>query len=118
MRTAVCSAIVLGCVVALPAVRAQSILPPATPMPGEALAFDRALGNCLACHTMRGSDVPSNVGPELSDMKARFPNRADLVLILTNEEARNPQTMMPPFGRDMILTADQINRIVDFLYTL
>jgi sulfur-oxidizing protein SoxX len=51
-------------------------------------------------------------------MKARFPNRADLVLILTNEEARNPRTMMPPFGRDLILTADQINQIVDFLYTL
>jgi L-cysteine S-thiosulfotransferase len=123
MRTAVCSAIMLVCVAALPAVRAQSIPPPAIPLPappspGEALAFDRAMGNCLACHTMRGSDVPSNVGPELSDMKARFPNRADLVLILTNEEARNPQTMMPPFGRDMILTADQINRIVDFLYTL
>jgi L-cysteine S-thiosulfotransferase len=128
MRAAICSALMLVCVAALPAVRAQSIpapaisppaiSPPSTPSPGEALAFDRAMGNCLACHTMRGGDVPSNVGPELSDMKARFPNRADLVLILTNEEARNPQTMMPPFGRDMILTADQINRIVDFLYTL
>jgi L-cysteine S-thiosulfotransferase len=123
MRAAICSALMLVCVAALPAVRAQSIPAPAIPLPappspGEALAFDRAMGNCLACHTMRGGDVPSNVGPELSDMKARFPNRADLVLILTNEEARNPQTMMPPFGRDMILTADQINRIVDFLYTL
>jgi sulfur-oxidizing protein SoxX len=86
--------------------------------PGEVLAFDRAKGNCLACHTMRGSDVPSNVGPELNDMKARFPNRADLVSILTNEEARNPQTVMPPFGRDQILSSDEINQIVDFLYTL
>ncbi|MGA3003174.1 MAG: sulfur oxidation c-type cytochrome SoxX [Acetobacteraceae bacterium] len=86
--------------------------------PGEALAFDRAKGNCLACHTMRGSDVPSNVGPELKDMKARFPDRADLVSILTNEEARNPQTVMPPFGRNQILSADEINQIVDFLYTL
>ena len=88
------------------------------PPPGEALAFDRAKGNCLACHTMRGGDVPSNVGPELSDMKARFPDRADLVAILTNEEARNPRTMMPPFGRNQILSADEINKIVDFLYTL
>ena len=30
---------------------------------GQAIAFDRLKGNCLACHTMRGSDVPSNVGP-------------------------------------------------------
>jgi sulfur-oxidizing protein SoxX len=86
--------------------------------PGQELAFDRAKGNCLACHAMRGGDVPSNVGPELNDMKARFPNRADLVAILTDEEARNPQTMMPLFGRNQILTADEINKIVDFLYTL
>jgi len=85
---------------------------------GQALAFDRAMGNCLACHAMRGGDVPSNVGPELSGMKARFPNRDDLVQILTNEEARNPQTVMPPFGRDLILSHDEIEKIVDFLYTL
>ena len=86
--------------------------------PGEAIAFDRSKGNCLACHTMRGSDVPSNVGPELNDMKARFPDRADLVAILENEEARNPQTIMPSFGRNLILDHHEIEQIVDFLYTL
>jgi len=94
-------------------VRAQ-----AAPPPGQGIAFDRAKGNCLACHTMRGGDVPSNVGPELADMKARFPDRADLVAILTNEEARNPQTIMPPFGRNQILDAHEIQQIIDFLYTL
>lgn len=90
----------------------------APPLPGQVVAFDRAKGNCLACHTMRGGDVPSNVGPELVDMKARFPDRADLVAILTNEEARNPQTIMPPFGRNQILDAHEIEQIIDFLYTL
>ena len=104
--------VVLGCMAI--GARAQTSATSA----GQALAYDRAMGNCLACHTMRGSDVPSTVGPELSNMKARFPDRADLVSILTNEETRNPQTMMPPFGRNQILTADQINQIVDFLYTL
>jgi sulfur-oxidizing protein SoxX len=85
---------------------------------GQQLAFDRAKGNCLACHTMQGSDVPSNVGPELNGMKARFPNRADLVAILQNEQARNPQTVMPLFGRNLILDDAEINKIVDFLYTL
>ncbi len=94
-------------------VRAQS-----TPPPGQVVAFDRAKGNCLACHTMRGGDVASNVGPELVDMKARFPDRAELVAILTNEEARNPQTIMPPFGRNQILDAQEIEQIIDFLYTL
>jgi L-cysteine S-thiosulfotransferase len=120
--------VALGAVVASVAFAARAQTPAASPgaspaaspgaSAGEALAFDRAKGNCLACHTMRGSDVPSNVGPELKDMKARFPDRADLVSILTNEAARNPQTVMPPFGRDQILSADEINQIVDFLYTL
>jgi sulfur-oxidizing protein SoxX len=85
---------------------------------GQALAFDRLKGNCLACHTMRGSDVPSNVGPVLNNMKARFPNKADLIAILTDETQRNPQTVMPPFGRNRILTPHEIDLIVAFLYTL
>ncbi len=96
------------------AVRAQG----APASSGQAIAFDRTKGNCLACHTMRGSDVPSNVGPELSDLKSRYPNRADLVAILTNEEARNPQTIMPLFGRNLILSPQEIEQVVDFLYTL
>jgi sulfur-oxidizing protein SoxX len=88
------------------------------PMPGEVLAFDRTKGNCLACHTMRGGDAPSNVGPKLNDMKNRFPKRADLVAILTDETKRNALTPMPPFGRNHILNDDEIEKIVDFLYTL
>lgn len=99
-------------------VAAQSAPTPEQVKQGAALAFDRSKGNCLACHTMKGGDVPSNVGPELSGIRARFPDRAELVAIVTNEEARNPQTVMPPFGRNLILTRTEIERIVDFLYTL
>ena len=85
---------------------------------GQAVAFDRGKGNCLACHTMVGGDVPSSVGPELVGMKERFPNRADLVAILTNEQSRNPLTAMPPFGVNRILTPQEIEQVVDFLYSL
>lgn len=85
---------------------------------GQALAFDRAKGNCLACHTMTGSDVPSNVGPQLSGMRARFPDRKELAAIIYDEETRNPQTVMPAFGKNLILSDKDINEIVDFLYTL
>ena len=85
---------------------------------GEKVAFDRGKGNCLACHTMRGSDVPSNVGPELSNIKDRFPDRKDLYAILNNEEARNPLTVMPSFGRDLILSKPEIDQVIAFLYTL
>ncbi len=84
---------------------------------GQELALDRAKGNCLACHTIKGGDAPSSVGRELVDMKRRFPNRADLVEILTDEPNRNSIAPMPPFGRDQILTRAEIEKIIDFLYT-
>ncbi len=85
---------------------------------GQKLALDRAKGNCLACHTIKGGDAPSSVGRKLVDMKRRFPNRADLVEILTDEAMRNPIAPMPPFGRNHILTQAEIEKIIDFLYTL
>ena len=51
-------------------------------------------------------------------MKARYPDNADLIAILTDETQRNPQTIMPPFGRNRILTPHEIDLIVAFLYTL
>lgn len=85
---------------------------------GQALALDRAKGNCLACHTLKGGDAPSSVGRELVDMKRRFPHRADLVEILTDESIRNPIAPMPSLGRNHVLTPAEIEKIIDFLYTL
>lgn len=84
---------------------------------GEKLAFDRAKGNCLTCHVIAGGDSPGNVGPELNDMKSRFPDRKDLVGIVADETKRNPLTVMPPFKRNLLLTDQEIESIVDFLYT-
>ena len=89
----------------------------AAPSGGEQLAFDRGKGNCLTCHDIKGGDAPGNVGPALHDMKKRFPDRAELVAIISDEGKRNPQTVMPPFRRNLILTNEEINAIVDFLYT-
>jgi L-cysteine S-thiosulfotransferase len=85
---------------------------------GERLAFDRGKGNCLTCHVIRGGDLPGTIGPELRDIKSKYPDRSELVAILFDETKRNPQTMMPPFGRNRILTEQEINAIVDFLQTL
>jgi sulfur-oxidizing protein SoxX len=88
-----------------------------TPMPGQTLAFDRSKGNCLTCHAIAGGDAPGNVGPPLSDMKARYPDRKELTAIIFDETKRNPQTVMPPFGRNLILTDAEIESVIDFLYT-
>ena len=89
----------------------------AQPSDGEKLAFDRGKGNCLTCHEIKGGDAPGNVGPPLSNMKARFPDRKELVAIISDETKRNPQTVMPPFKRNLILDDKEIEAIVDFLYT-
>jgi sulfur-oxidizing protein SoxX len=85
---------------------------------GQKLAFDRGKGNCLTCHVIKGGDLPGTIGPELKDIKARYPDRNELVAILFDETKRNPRTMMPPFGRNRLLTDQEIGAIVDFLQTL
>jgi sulfur-oxidizing protein SoxX len=85
---------------------------------GRKLAFDRGKGNCLTCHVIKGGDLPGTIGPELVDIKSKYPKREDLVAILNDETLRNPLTVMPPFGRNRILTEKEINAVVDFLQTL
>ena len=94
-------------------VRAQSAV-----ADGQKLAFDRGKGNCLTCHVINGGDLPGTIGPELKDIKAKYPDRSELVAILFDETKRNPRSMMPPFGRNRILTDQEISAIVDFLQTL
>jgi sulfur-oxidizing protein SoxX len=85
---------------------------------GQAIAFDRGKGNCLTCHDIRGGELPGTIGPQLKDIKSKYPDRNDLVAIVTDETKRNPLTVMPPFGRNRILTEQEINAVVDFLQTL
>jgi L-cysteine S-thiosulfotransferase len=84
---------------------------------GQKIAFDRGKGNCLTCHDIKGGDLPGTIGPQLRDLKTRY-DRNELIAIVTDETKRNPQTVMPPFGRNRILTEQEINAVVDFLQTL
>jgi len=114
MKTAVLPALLLAFVAAaMPEARAQSVL-----SEGQKLAFDRGKGNCLTCHEIKGGDLPGTIGPPLKDIKSKYPDRNELVAILNDETKRNPATMMPPFGRNRILTEQEIDAIVDFLQTL
>jgi L-cysteine S-thiosulfotransferase len=112
IKTALIALSVAAAITAGPA-RAQS-----TVAAGEKLAFDRGKGNCLTCHDIKGGDLAGTIGPALKDIKSKYPDRNDLVAIVTDETKRNPSTMMPPFGRNRILTEQEINEIVDFLQTL
>ncbi|MGY4317799.1 sulfur-oxidizing protein SoxX [Bradyrhizobium sp. JR3.5] len=84
---------------------------------GQKLAFDRGKGNCLTCHVIKGGELPGTIGPELTGLKAKY-SRDELIAIVTDETKRNPQTVMPPFGRNRILSEKEIGAVVDFLQTL
>jgi L-cysteine S-thiosulfotransferase len=105
--------LMIGALVSASPARAQSAA-----AEGQRLAFDRGKGNCLTCHEIKGGDLPGTIGPALKDIKSKYPDRNDLVAILYDETKRNPLTMMPPFGRNRILTDQEISAIVDFLQTL
>jgi L-cysteine S-thiosulfotransferase len=118
LLAALALALLIGAVSASPA-RAQSAVAEGQKVvEGQKIAFDRSKGNCLTCHEIKGGDLPGTIGPPLKDIKSKYPDRNELVAILTDETKRNPQTVMPPFGRNRILTEQEINAVVDFLQTL
>jgi sulfur-oxidizing protein SoxX len=85
---------------------------------GKDLAFDRAMGNCLACHMIAGGDLPGNIGPPLIGMAARFPDKAKLKAQIYDARVANPNTIMIPFGPMGILNDEQLDKVVDFISTL
>jgi sulfur-oxidizing protein SoxX len=85
---------------------------------GKDLAFDRSMGNCLACHMIAGGDLPGNIGPPLIGMAARFPDKAKLKAQIYDARVANPNTIMIPFGPMGILNDEQLDKVVDFISTL
>ena len=85
---------------------------------GKKLAFDRKKGNCLACHMIDDGELAGNSGPPMIAMKARFPDREVLFNQIWDPTKNNPNTFMPPFGKHGALTKDEINKIIEYLYTL
>jgi len=87
---------------------------------GRQLAFEIAKGNCLACHQFprdAGANTLANIGPPLLAIRSRFPERTKLRNRLWDPMQANPNTVMPPFGKHRILSSDEIELIIDYLYT-
>lgn len=85
---------------------------------GKEIAFDRVKGNCLACHMIDDGELPGNIAPPLIAMKQRFPDPAVLRAQIWDATERNSESVMPPYGRHKILSEDEIDLIVTYLYTL
>lgn len=88
---------------------------------GKDIAYNRSKGNCLACHampTMPDAEQPGNGGPPLIAMQARFPDKAVLRAKIWDATASNPESYMPPMGKHQVLTEEEIDKVVDFVYGL
>jgi len=84
----------------------------------RAMAFDRNKGNCLACHMIAGGEMPGAVAPPLMMMKQRFPDRGILKEQIWDATIRNPESVMPPYGRHGVFTEEELEMVVDYIHSL
>lgn len=86
---------------------------------GKSIAFTKSEGNCLACHKIADGTQPGNIGPALIAMKIRYPKKQELFDVVWDPRKKFGRgVIMPPFGDHKILTKEQIEKVVDYLYTL
>ncbi len=91
---------------------------------GWCAAINRTGGNCLACHSINVTPWPEgfppagNIAPPLVAMKARFPDKEILRAQVWDATANNPASSMPPFGKHKLVSEEDIDNIVELLYSI
>lgn len=96
---------------------------PAQAASGEDLVFDRKKGNCIACHAMptanpKKANLAGNIAPPIVAMKARYPDKSVLRAQIYDATAKNPDSLMPPFGKYEALSQAEVDSITNYIYTL
>lgn len=85
---------------------------------GKAIANDRARGNCVACHVMAGSESPGAIGPVLIAMQTRYPSKKALARQIWDPTRKNPEAVMPSFGKNEILTNKELVDVMEYIWSL
>ena len=88
---------------------------------GRAIFLDERKGNCAACHKAPNDaaiKTKSNIGMPLEAVKARYPDRAKLRDAIWDLSKSVPNTIMPPYGKNRILSDDEIDSLVIYLETI
>ena len=88
---------------------------------GRQIAHDHFKGNCLACHQMpkdKSAKSKANIAPALIDIKIKYPEKESLFVRIYDPSSINPNTIMPPYGKNSILSTQEISDLIDYLYTL
>jgi len=85
---------------------------------GQSVYHGKSRGNCIACHEISDpiANQAGNQGPMIIAMKARYPNKAELRAQIWDATAKNPLSIMPPMGKHNILTEDEIDAVVEYIY--
>jgi sulfur-oxidizing protein SoxX len=119
ISTAVAASALLGSLAIAPMGSASAADKKMSPVEeGKKIAFNRKKGNCLACHAISGGALAGNMGPPLVAMKARFPDKAKLRAQIWDSTVTNANSQMPPFGRHKVLSESEIDKVVEYIYTL
>jgi sulfur-oxidizing protein SoxX len=85
---------------------------------GKTIAMDRSKGNCIACHMIPGGESPGAIGPALVAMQTRYPNKEALAVQIWDPTVKNPEAVMPPFGKHEILTEQEFADVVEYIWSL
>jgi sulfur-oxidizing protein SoxX len=85
---------------------------------GKAVAMDRGKGNCIACHIIPGGESPGAIGPALIAMQTRYPSKEALAVQIWDATVKNPEVVMPPFGKHEILSQEEFVNVVEYIWSL
>jgi L-cysteine S-thiosulfotransferase len=88
---------------------------------GRAIFLDERKGNCAACHKAPNDETvktQSKIGMPLEAVKARYPDRTKLRDAIWDLSKSVPNTIMPPYGKNRILSDDEIDALVIYLETI
>ncbi len=87
---------------------------------GKKIVQARNLGNCAACHVVPGMEFPGDVGPDLAkSMEGYAAKDRDTVWQWVWDARKfDPDTIMPPFGPNKLLTKEQVDDVVEYLYSI
>jgi len=85
---------------------------------GKEVALTRSKGNCIACHLIPGGDSPGAIGPALVAIQTRYSSKADLAQQIWDPTVKNPDVVMPPFGKHGVLNNQEFVDVVEYIWSL
>lgn len=85
---------------------------------GKAVYLNKSKGNCVSCHQIDDADATQagNQGPPIVAMQQRFPDKRMLRAQIWDATVNNPLTIMPPLGKHWILSEQEIDAVVEYVY--